>query len=51
MEGKWWCSLLLEVTITPREEEDLELLLELDEGLDCLNVFSKDQREWSLKGL
>ena len=31
--------------------EDLELLLELDGGLVCLDVFSKDQKEWSLKGL
>ena len=32
-------------------KEDLELLLELDGGLVCLDVFSKDQKEWSLKGL
>ena len=30
--------------VTPREKEDLKLLLEFDEGLECLNVFSKDQR-------
>ena len=31
--------------------EDLELVLELDGGLESLNIFSKDQREWFLKGL
>ena len=43
--------LTLEAMGIPKGREVLKLLLKLNGGLEYLNVFSKDQRVWSLKGL
>ena len=51
MEERMEISFAMEAAKHQEGGKALELLLELGEGLECLNVFFKNQREWSLKGL